>query len=320
MVACSESRGAVDAPEGVPSSTAVGVGAPTASVGLAFSLANAGDYLAIPTYDGSGQVVHPDIVYFSQGWRGHRYWMAMTPYPSDTDSYENPSILVSEDGLSWAAPDGVTNPLVARPGCDHNSDPDLVYNPTTDELLLYYTEQQRAEYCADSNVNRVLLLRSSDGVNWTKPEVVLEWDLSTEPLYLSPSVVLHGGTFEMWLASSDGVVRATSDDGVRWSTAEKVNMEIVPWHLDVAWVELEAAYWALLVESPAAGSRLRLATSGDGKDWTVQPEPVLSPGAAWDAERIYRSTFVVDGDSLRVWYSARSNDYQWHVGYAEGRR
>ena len=63
----------------------------------------------------------------------------MTPYPYDTDTRENPSIVVSDDGLSWSVPDGLENPLVSPPACDHNSDPDIVYNPRSDELFVYYT-------------------------------------------------------------------------------------------------------------------------------------------------------------------------------------
>src|ERR1700750_1662651 len=46
-----------------------------------------------PTYDGSGQAVHPDIVAFDAPWHGARYWMTMTPYPKSNQHLENPSIL-----------------------------------------------------------------------------------------------------------------------------------------------------------------------------------------------------------------------------------
>jgi hypothetical protein len=55
--------------------------------------------LNIPTYDGSGQAVHPDIYYNANGWNGYYYWMAMTPYPNGDAAYENPSIIVSNDNL-----------------------------------------------------------------------------------------------------------------------------------------------------------------------------------------------------------------------------
>jgi len=292
---------------------------PTKTEPLPAGLANAVTYQEVPTYDGTGQAVHPDIAFFPSGWHGYKYWLAMTPFFYDSDRRENPSIVVSDDGASWVAPSELTNPLVPAPTCDHNSDPDIVYNPHSDELYLYYTEQQRSPQCGAVNENHLRLLRSPDGIHWSGPETVMSWDLSNDLLYLSPAVVYRKGSFEMWLASSsDGVVHATSKDGVKWSPLKPVKIDGTPWHFDVAHVEDRSEYWMLFVDSPVAGARLRLATSKDGVDWTVHPDAVLSPGSGWDAERIYRSTFLFGaGGVFRVWYSAKSSDGQWHVGYTE---
>ncbi len=103
-----------------------------------------------------------------------------------------------------------------------------------------------------------------------------------------------------------------------WSPLEPVSIDSAPWHFDIAYVNERSEYWMLFVDSPVAGARLRLATSKDGLNWTVHPDAVLSPGSGWDAERIYRSTFLYDsGGVFRVWYSAKSSDGQWHVGYTE---
>ncbi|MBO9605718.1 MAG: hypothetical protein J7639_07195, partial [Paenibacillaceae bacterium] len=61
----------------------------------------------IPTYDGSGQTVHPCVLFFPEGWKGHRYWMAFTPYPDGNDQFENPSLVVSGDGVRWFVPPGL---------------------------------------------------------------------------------------------------------------------------------------------------------------------------------------------------------------------
>ena len=274
--------------------------------------------LDIPTYEASGQAVHPDVVYFPHGWHGHKYWMAMTPYPYDTDTYEDPSILVSDDGLSWSVPDGLTNPIVPRPQCDHNSDPDIVYNPSSDELYLYYTEQLRADRCPGQNANSVRLVTSPDGVNWSVPQTIMTWSLDTDPLYLSPAVVYVDGVFHMWLAgSAGGVAHATSDDGTHWSPLESIDLTPAPWHLDVAYVGGE--FVMLIVDSPVAGAHLVAATSKNGVNWSAGNDAVLSPGDGWDDERIYRSTLVYDDSAglLRLWYSARSSAGQWHIGYSE---
>jgi hypothetical protein len=58
-----------------------------------------------------------------------------------------------------------------------------------------------------------------------------------------------------------------------------VSIDSAPWHFDIAYVKERSEYWMLFVDSPVAGARLRLATSEDGLNWTVHPDPVLSPGS-----------------------------------------
>lgn len=75
-----------------------------------------------PTYDGSGQAVHPSLVYFRDGWgndrarNNWRYWLVMTPFPNKKERYENPSILVSNEGVKWRVPPGLKNPIEKEPG------------------------------------------------------------------------------------------------------------------------------------------------------------------------------------------------------------
>jgi hypothetical protein len=278
--------------------------------------------LDIPTYEASGQAVHPDVVYFPNGWHGHKYWMAMTPYPYGADSYENPSIVVSDDGLTWSVPDGLTNPIVSAPACDHNNDPDIVYDPQTDQLYVYYVELMRPDRCGGArNENNIRLLKSSDGIHWSAPQTVMSWEADTAPLYLSPAIVYVDGVFHMWIASNTTAVGyATSSDGANWSALQTVEVTPAPWHLDVAYVDDE--FLMLIVDSPVAGARLIGATSRDGVRWVSENVPMLGPSAGWDDERIYRSTLVYDGATgrLHLWYSARSNSGQWHIGYAEAAR
>jgi hypothetical protein len=57
--------------------------------------------LQLLTYDGSGQLVHPDVVRWPRS--GGDLWMAVTPYPYAREKWENPSIYRSRDGLTWRA-------------------------------------------------------------------------------------------------------------------------------------------------------------------------------------------------------------------------
>lgn len=295
------------------------------------ALANAREPLVTPTYEPNktgGQTVHPHVIFFPGGWHGFEYWMAITPYPkrTDRDSWENPSILVSHDGSHWDVPLGLRNPLVPAPACDHNCDPDMILNPNTGELWIYYMEERRASRCTSQNRNLLRLLRSIDGIHWSAPATLKEWQLRTEPLYVSPSVVFVNGVFRMWLvnASTFRVRVCQSSDGRNWGPLQEVNLPVDQvWHLDVRYIPSKGEYWMVYnyPRDPPPPGVIRFARSRDGVNWTRYPPTnnALSPRAgAWDSS-LYRSTFVYDSDTdrVRVWYAGRSEQDVWHTGYTE---
>ena len=191
-------------------------------------LANATAPQDTPTYEDSGQVVHPDIVYFANGWNGYRYWLVMEPYPFSQDNYANPSILVSNDGASWAPPPGITNPI-ALPNTSYLADADLVYDQASNQMWMYYPHQ------TVNGQTRMIRKTSSDGINWGDP--YNEPLLFTVPDYqlLSPAVVKVGSTYRMWSVNTgaqgcDGqsnyVQVRTSTNGTSWSAPSNVSLSV----------------------------------------------------------------------------------------------
>jgi hypothetical protein len=289
---------------------------------------NAPTYLFTPTYDESGQVVHPDIVYVPEGWNGYEYWMAMTPYRGGNASYERPSVIASDYGQTWVAPEFVPT-LIVNQGSRADTDMLLVDG----KMILYYIYGDSA-----SDTSYVYRTESStDGKTWTTPLSVI----SQTPRYLlSPTVVYEPGTtptYYMWYvrnggcrAGSSSVYRRTSQDGIDWgSSANEVLVNIslpgqVLWHPDVQkvgdkYVMLVAAYPET---SDCGHTSLYYSESSDGLGWS-DPLLILGPSASgWDSAEIYRSSFLAEemgGDMfLKIWYSARNSNSQWHVGYTEG--
>ena len=161
----------------------------------------------LPTYDGSGQTTHPDVVYVPGGFGtgNWSYWMVATPYTFDNYAVENPSLYVSNDGTHWVVPNGVTNPIV--PVSDNsyfNADPDMLYYQG--QLWLFYKQNSM-----DPFVYRVNLTRSSDGIHWSMPVTVLKTD-RTEPLgdtITSPAISVNEQGFTMWY-----VIHSTNTSGI----------------------------------------------------------------------------------------------------------
>jgi len=247
--------------------------------------------LDIPTYDGDPSVGHPSVVFAPQGWNGYRYWMAFTPFPDG--SRENPSIVVSHDGIRWQVPNGAVNPVVSadevrRAGYRCNSDPELVL--TADgRMLLYYRPFSRRDEAIFCKVSR-------DGVEWSSARMVLCNPAGRYPAeLLSPAVEIGThGELVMWTVNGltlgrRVVERRTSLDGLRWSPPERCGIPggVNPWHIDVA--PAGGRYHMLVSDR----TRLFYWTSEDGRTWTGHRRKAVGrSGTAHDARGHYRSTFV----------------------------
>lgn len=267
--------------------------------------------LVIPTYDGSGQAVHPDVLR-----EPDRLVMAITPYPYSNNAFENPSLLVSSDGTHFTEPSEGLNPLVEAPPIDHNNDPDLHVDPVTGEYEILYLEALRPD------AQHLISLRSRDLVTWTR-HTAIEWNLAAGALFVvSPAVIVHGGTtslFDVVLVGDDRrIERNDSPDGTTWDGATAFPVALatggmVPWHIDVF---AHPNGYGMLINGyfhdiDANGNDrgfnnqdLWLATSLDLIHWSLHPQPLLAhDDPDLDVATVYRSTGFVAGDRLIIWYS-----------------
>jgi hypothetical protein len=275
--------------------------------------------LALTTYDGSGQTVHPDYVATSPEWTRASQYLFITPYPNGNARFENPSIFARNDPLQWSVPTGTTNPILT-PRDGYYSDPDALYVAERNELWLYFRQ------VTDQNIIR--LTTSRDGVHWTAPVIVAQ---APNHQIISPTVA-HRAPSEwlMWAVNgNDGCTGASatvelrrSNDGSAWSKAETVELSqpgLFPWHIDVEWIPSRGEFWALF-NAKTSGScttgAVYLATSSDGLHWKTYPSPVLAHGAIPELQDVvYRSTFAYDpaSDALTIWYSGARYDQGTYV-------
>jgi hypothetical protein len=274
-----------------------------------------GPPVALPfvTFDGSGQVVHPDWTRTPAAWSPAGQ-LVLTPYPNGNANLELPSEFAGAAIDLWQVPDGVENPIVRPRGSGYLSDPDHLWLADRGELWLYYREVEAS--------NTILLTRSRDGVSWTTPVEVAKGANHT---IVSPAVVQRRtGEWLMWAVNSGfagcgagatSVELRRSSDGVSWSGATPVQLEqpgYSVWHIEVQWLPGPGEYWALYnVKTPGGclTPALYLATSRDGVAWRTFPSPVLARGAIPELEHtVYRSTFAYDelSDVVTFWYSGAS--------------
>lgn len=285
-------------------------------------VSNALTKLITPTYDGSGDATHPCVRYFPNKWNGYHYWMAMTPYHLANSAWENPSILVSDDGITWIVPSGVTNPIEPAPGSGYNSDTNLCLDKDGITLHLIWRATGATE---------VIYVRSStDGINWSPKVPILSID-STIERNVSPSIVWDGTQYIMWtvdIVANPIVVKkriCTDIKGV-WSVPVVSDL-IAPsgrqfWHLEVLKYSNQFIMLitvATIGSNGVGGSNLHLATSLNGDNWILKATPLMQGVSSSWCQGLYKSAFQImqynNEVRLALWYT--STGPSWCIGYSE---
>lgn len=294
--------------------------------------------LTVPTYDGSGQAVEPDVLYFATGWNGWAYWMVMAPYPFGNGRMENPSIVVSQDGRRWVVPPKGRNPLVGAPPVGINSDPSLLYDPTHDRLVVSYRE-------VSNGLNLIKAVSSTDGVTWSAPRTLFS---VPQHRAVGQALTMRDGTHPIaWYVNSgaagcrawrsqverrvgaDPAAVGPSGSITDWSPPHAIALTqsgFVIWHISVAYVAETREYWAVYAAYRPVDScgrcELFFARSRDGDVWITYPGPFLRTGfSIWSEASLYRAGFVFTPGSgiLTVWLSARSRQGEWSLGLVQYR-
>lgn len=291
--------------------------------------------LSIPTYDGSDQTVHPDVFHAPDGWgsdangKAWKWWMVHTPYPFSKAIFENPSIVVSDDGQNWFNPPGLTNPIVPQPlNGGYCSDGELTQDK---DGTLYLT------YRWVRNSDEIICWRSSvDGVNWSAEVEMIRVKSAGNDGIVSPTIAYDAPTrkWRMWAgreAAPNPIIDMRIADNISGPWSDPVPcttpLPTAPqgtdhdlWHLDV--ISYGGQYVMLAATQTEVGQRfLYLGVSVDGLVWRFGKRPIIARGGGsrWDSNP-YRGCFVpvatAAGNTLRVYYSA-SGPAGWGVGVTE---
>lgn len=286
--------------------------------------------LSIQTYDGSGQLMHPDILFIDDTTGGIFYLIA-TPYPEYNDKLENPSLYKSFDGLNFFEPVTGLNPLVPVPAYDHNDDPDMWFDTVKNVLNIQYLETMRPDS------QNLIILTGKIGDKLEK-KTLIHFDLKKKKKFIvSPSMVNTGkeGNVLFYVSKDfdkkgNNRVEFLVEKKGRWKMKHfkvpivATPLGFTPWHVDV--VRNGDTYYMLLNgfwgKEPVWGEKdinkytLLLATTNDIKKWNVSPLNVVDCLTFPDKEcqYIYRSTALISGNIMAIWYSYVTMENVWKIG------
>ena len=293
---------------------------------------------------------HPSVVYIPNGWNGHKYWLASTPYPQNTAVFESPCIYYGDEDASGNPPrifspiDGVVNGIytetnnpIVKVTSDNavNSDPDLWFD--SENSIMWMISRNNRDYYAPFSQ------KSLTGQAWTPRGANPLWrkgfgDLVDKPEFLSPAIVKVGNKFRIYsLSGTAGIYNldytlnaglcwglwvmegTTLEDGGDFSYVKKASIlgkrGIEPWHMDM-FIDSSTGYIYMIC---SANNYLTdtidvyLAESTNGWDFNLYAKPLLSGGY-----KHYRPTAALTGSRKLVVYFSVTNAPTATAMYPQG--
>ena len=269
---------------------------------------------------GINSAMHPSVVYFPNGKSGYKYWMAHSPFKSGIAQHENPNIVASNDGVTWAVPAGATNPIAPLPaGAAYQNDPNLYWDAIDQQFILTWGRVFAA------NVAQILGMTSPDGLAWSAEFVLNEKNYTAES-WGSTAIMRRADGSWMLMAVNNvpatstiiyATAAATAFAGGEWtgtwSATETCTLDNVitePWHMDV---RRYGAGYVMLLDAADSFNRHQLVflTSSDGAAWSVDRNNPLAIG--WNGDPAFGSHYYKAGFVLGPWFGAGKIGRMWYT-------
>ena len=270
---------------------------------------------------------HPSVVYVKEGWNGHKWWMAQTPFPPFNlepyrDRFELPCIHFSDDGIRWEpVPNNPIEELTNEEIEAHNyySDPHLIFKDGRMELYYRFTFLKDRQLIG----NKTLLLKRSmgDGFQWSDREVVADLRKQEDvevwgEQIISQALVWREGKYRCYYVNKSSyltsrqILFTDSQDGHDWTKYKEIELNggnIDPWHIDMQFYD--GKYQMIVYDM----NRLVWFESEDGIHFDFVSEILRPSSRRYDfyADGLYRACSVKVNDEILVYFSAnrKKNTY-----------
>lgn len=235
----------------------------------------------------------------------------------------------SADGLVWTPVPG--NPVLPATGEGWNA------AATNSPVVLNEEGTLRVWYTGRStdDILSLGLASSTDGLSFVDaPENPV---FSPDPVSSAwegngvahPSILNRDGLYELWYSTDEHLIGyALSADGLEWQRYcgnPILAGESGTWEdgqVKSAEVAFDGEQYVMTYTGGETGDfQVGWAASSDGLRWVKAPEPLIAPGedGSWEGQSVLGASLVLDGDTVRVWYSGTSAAGS-AIGYAEGSR
>ena len=273
----------------------------------------------LPTYDGSNQSVHPDIIVDKE-----ETYLVVTPYPYGMEEYENPCVYIGSDLKSFEklneAPQPIAFPRAHRPGI-HLSDPVLVLHKNN--LRCVYRESIRKK---DGEENVLSYSDYIDG-KWSTSQIIIS---SCEDCLISPAVLSDSdGNLFMFhvnvLSDDNSLILSHFTEDMKIADSSVVSCNGIPegyrlWHISVYFEnltkkdDLSSSMVGLFTIKNYGNSgdpfKLFYAKGNIVDGWTLQKEVYVDEEIKRAAKFVYKSTFIPNTDKILLSFRDLQDRYR----------
>jgi hypothetical protein len=186
--------------------------------------------------------------------------------------------------------------------------------------------------CYDDISYRILYAISTDGINWTNHQLVI--NIGAEGVYDTihvnmPCVIKESDTsYKMWYTGHDGInhriLYAISTDGINWTGHQMVvNINNISYDSDGVYgpcviKESDTSYKMWYGGNSPDNWKIIYAISTDGISWQ-NPQLVIDKAiiGTYDSSQVREPYIIKESDtSYKMWYSAHDGT-RWRILYAE---
>lgn len=273
-----------------------------------------GNPITLHSPDGYDMFLHPNVLYFPNKLFGYKYWMAITPFPTNAplyaDYYENPCIYASNNGLDWEQPsvnpiDAIEDVHIATRG--YMSDPVLCIK---DGVLECWYRRTTVNPTIDVNrLTELLRKTTNDGINWTDREVMIpDMNYLNTFEFTAPKIYWDGSKYICYytdLSDNNYLYRSESLNGTNWSNFVKCTGMVANVHADLSIIN--NIYYAILYTTNG-GQKLRVYSSINGIDFSNE-KIILEPDDYYFyRDGFYKSTLLHNGKDFIVYFTAQNLD------------
>lgn len=280
--------------------------------------ANYGDWL-----------IHPCVRYIPEGFAGHKWWMAVTPYPNYNSKYENPLLYYGVGNGNTPPQDWEFVDIVQGPyDKGYNADCNLYFDGK--KLWIFWKESDTENTIAKSGYKN-MMGRSFDGKEFGPVKNFCD-NPDNKSMYLAAPVVydINGQTKCLGVFSPNmgdntpGVEkkpRSIAVFGINGTLEEKrFEFEKIAaqkyykgfdfWHIDI--FDYNGKYYSLV--TPERGTEIIMGESEDGLSYTHFNKPLLHSNGTHRVPYMYKASGIVTNGTFHLFYPSKlKNNKQVHI-------